>query len=117
MSSAELGLGLSSVELIAELRQVVRCVEQFTEARIGAKPRAVVVAKPPEGVVFASFRADVFFGPRHAIPLCISGTLFVVFGGFEGVALGHHWDVIWRALRANLRSIKDFNANPKYYAQ
>ena len=34
---------------------------EFTEARIGAKPRAVVVAKPPEGVVFASFRADVFF--------------------------------------------------------
>ena len=30
-------------------------------------PRAVVVAKPPEGVVFASFRADVSFG---------HGTLF-----------------------------------------
>ena len=113
---------------------------KFTEARSGAKPRAavvakppegevygsshwaftpraVVVAKPPEGVVFASFRAGVFFRPRHAIPLCISGSLFAAFGGFEGVALGHHWDVIWRALRANLRSIKDFSANSKYYAQ
>ena len=80
-------------------------------------PRAVVVAKPPEGVVFASFRADVFFNPGTPIPLCISGSLFGVFRGFEGVALGHHWDVIWRALRANLRSIKDFNSNPKYYGQ
>ena len=79
-------------------------------------PRAVVVAKPPEGVVFASFRADVSFGHGTPIPLCISGSLFAVFRGFEGVALGHHWDVIWRALRANLRSIKDFNSNPKYYA-
>ena len=80
-------------------------------------PRVVVVAKPSEGVVFASFIADVFFNSGTPIPLCISGFLFAVFGGFEEVALGHHWDIIWRALRANLRSIKDFNANPKYYAQ
>ena len=89
----------------------------ITEARIGAKPRAVVVAKPPEGEVFASFIADVSFGHGTPIPLCISGATLALLGGFEGVALGHHWDVIWRALRANLRSIKNFNANPKYYAQ